>query len=111
MNRKDFFKKYPPHDGWMYQTGFDGTTEEESFQKLKEFLYSEGFADIPLPPTARRLWWDYLKPDENGNTGVFVWHPIKIHQSPYQIHGLHLSVFNEDLPNHIELWEGRAGEE
>ena len=76
MNRNDFFKKYVPQDGWMYQTGFDGETEEETFHKLKEFLKKEGFEDITLPASARRLWWDYLIADEEGNFGSFIWHPI-----------------------------------
>jgi hypothetical protein len=109
MNRKDFFKKYVPQDGWMCQFSFNGETEDESYSKLKEFLLNEGFDDIPLPPTARRLWWDYIKPNDDGNCGNYVWHPIKITQDVYQVNGLVLSIFNEDCPDHIALWEGTYG--
>lgn len=105
MNRKDFFKKYIPQDDWMYQTSFDGETKEESFLSLKDFLIKEGLIDIPLPANARRLWWDYLRPDDNGNFGSFIWHPIIVSQSHYQPTGLMLSVYDENFENHFELWE------
>ena len=72
MDRNQFFKKHVPEVGWVYQTGFDGKTVEESLLKLKEFLKTEGLGDIPIPETARRLWWDYLRPDEDGNFGRFL---------------------------------------
>jgi hypothetical protein len=106
MERKDFFISANLSDEWLFETTFDGDTEEESYLNLRIFLLKIGFGDIPLPPNARRLWWDYIKPDEDGNFGSFVWHPIKITQDAYQINGLHLMIFNEDYPHHIDLWEG-----
>ena len=106
MNRKDFFKKYIPDDGWVCSFAFDGENEDESFSKLRSFLENEGFGDIPLPPSARRLFWDYLKPDDDGNFGTYVWHPIKIGIDWYQVNGLILGIYNEDCPDHMALWEG-----
>lgn len=96
---------------WVFQTTFDGETEDESYFNLRIFLIKEGFGDIPLPSSARRLWWDYIKPDDDGNFGSFVWHPIKIGQNVYQENGLILAIYNEDFPSHMELWEGTEGKE
>lgn len=105
MNKTQFFKKHLPQGGWLYQTAFDGETEEETFLNLKNFLSNEGFSDIPLPPNSRRLWWDYLRPNHEGIFGNFIWHPIIISQSSYQTNGLVLSIFDETYDNHFELWE------
>ena len=110
MNKTTFFQKYSDRgDGWAYSFGFYGDSDDECFNKLKQFLIEEEFNDIPLPPTARRLIWDYLKPDSEGNSSGFVWHPIKIHQDPYQVNGLVLTIYNHNHPNHMELWEGTYG--
>jgi hypothetical protein len=111
MNKKDFFKNHKTNDGWLFETAFNGDTCDESYMNLRVFLLKEGFGDIPLPPNARRLWWDYIKPDEDGNFGSFVWHPIKITQHVYQENGLHLMIFNEDYPDHMKLWERTYSEE
>ena len=68
-------------------------------------MKNEGLNDIPLPPSARRLWWDYMKPDNDGNFGSYVWHPIKIGPDPYQLNGLILAIYNEDDPDHMAFWE------
>lgn len=107
MNNKEFFEKYRDHgDEWCYEFAFYGDSDEEAFAKLKSFLIDEGFGIIPIPPTARRLCWDYLKPDSDGNYFAFVWHPIKIYQDPYQVYGLNLFIFDESHPDHMALWEG-----
>ncbi|MCB9197530.1 MAG: hypothetical protein H6600_03665 [Flavobacteriales bacterium] len=111
MDKKDFFKKYNLEEEWLFETAFDGKTEEESYLNLRVFLIKNGYGDIPLPVSARRLWWDYIKPDENGNFGSFVWHPIKITQHVYHLNGLHLMIFNEEYPDHMALWEGTYGDD
>ena len=105
MNKEEFFVKNPPDDGWVYQTAFDGDTEEESFDNLRKFLQENGFGDIPMPQNARRLWFDYLRPDDNGNFVRFIWHPIIISQSEYHKNGLVLSIYNEQIEDHLKLWE------
>jgi hypothetical protein len=107
--REVFFKSHKLFDQWTFIEVFDGNTVEESFSKLKKFLKENWVTEIPLPVSARRLLWDYLKPDVNGNYGSFVWHPIKINQNPYQMNGLFLTIYNEDFPNHMALWEGTYG--
>ncbi len=107
MSTEDFFKKYQDNgDGWCYKFGFHGESDEEAFCKMKKFLIDEGFGDIPIPPTARRLCWDYFKPDVNDNIGSYVWHPIIINQDAYQVHGFNLTIFDESHPDHMALWEG-----
>ena len=111
MDRKDFFKRHKLSEEWLFETAFNGDTEEESYMNLRVFLLKEGFGDIPLPQYARRVWWDYIRPDEDGNFGSFIWHPIKITQHFYQSNGLHLMIYNEDYPNHMAMWEGTYGQE
>ena len=108
MSRKEFFKSSGLQSEWIFQTAFNGETQEESYMNLRNFLFLHGFGDIPLPPSARRLWWDYIKPNDNGDYGEFVWYPIRITQHVYQENGLHLIIYNEDFPNHMALWEGRT---
>lgn len=112
MNKNVFFKKYSDAgDGWAYKFGFYGDSDEEAYTKLKNFLITEGFKDIPLPPTARRLWLDYLKPNKDGDYVGYIWHPIKIYQDAYQINGLLLIICDDNHPNHLELWEGNMHKE
>jgi len=104
--RAHFFSSHNLKDDHLFVNVFDGDTEDESFLKVKQFLKENWITEIPLTDSARRLWWDYLKPDEDGNHGCFVWHPIKITQDPYQLNGLILAIYNEDYPNHMDIWEG-----
>jgi hypothetical protein len=104
--RAEFFNRFNLKDEWMFLAVFNGETEEQSFSKLKQFLKENWVTEIPLPASARRLWWDYIKPDEDGNFGSFVWHPVKIDQDAYQQNGLILTICNEDYPDHMALWEG-----
>lgn len=95
----------------FFRTVFNGDSEEESFRNLKRFLVNNGYEDIPLPKSARRLWWDYLKPDDDGNFGHFKWYPITISQEEWTINGLILQIHNEEHPDHIKFWEGRLGQD
>ncbi len=109
--KKEFFKKHQVNgDGWCYRFGFYGDSDEDALDKLKNFLLEEGFNDVPIPPTARRLWWDYLKPDQDGKCPGYVWHPIRIFQDSYQMNGLVLMIFNEDCPDHMAMWEETFGD-
>jgi hypothetical protein len=105
MDKKTFFKNNVTNGDSSFGTTFDGETEEESFLNLKNFLINAGFGDIPLPVNSRRLWWDYLRPTANGEFGCFIWHPLVITQNTYQLNGLGLLLFNEDFPDHFDIWE------
>ena len=104
--REVFFNSHNLKDKHLFIAAFNEDTEEQCFFKVKQFLKENWITEIPLPANARRLWWDYIQPDENGNFGSFVWHPIKITQDHYQENGLILSIYNEDYPHHMDIWEG-----
>lgn len=104
--REDFFNSQNLKDEHIFFTSFNEDTEEECFSRVKQFLKENWVTEIPLPASARRLWWDYIKPDQEGNFGTFVWHPIIIGQDPYQENGLFLTIYNEDYPDHMAIWEG-----
>lgn len=103
-SKEEIFKK-DSSDGWHYQIGFRNKSDEEVLSELRTFLVKTGYNDIPLPKTAERLWWDYLNPNSFSN-GMYVYHPIIISASAYHEHAITLSIYNENYPNHKELWRG-----
>jgi hypothetical protein len=92
-------------DGWHFQVGFRDKSDEKIFSQVRAFLDENGFSDIPLPKTAERLWWDYLNP-KSFSKGIYVYHPIIISPSPYHVDAIILSIYNENHPNHKQLWKG-----
>lgn len=110
MNKRKLFSgKNKEGDNWMFNTGFNGYSSQETFEHLKTFLKENGYGDIPIPEDSRRLWRDYLQPDDDGIQGSFIWHPIEILQHPYHVTGLQLNICNEFHPDHMALWEGTIG--
>lgn len=91
-------------DGWIYHVDFCADSDEEVLNAVRTFLDEEGYSDVPLPPSPERLWWDYLRPNEDGICRKFIWHPIIIGPSAYQVHALELRIFNENYPDHKEFW-------
>jgi len=91
-------------DGWLFLIDFWADTDEEVLKAVRAFLDEEGYSDIPLPPTAERLWWDYLRPNADEKCRGFIWHPITIYQSAYKDHAVQLHIFNVNYPDHKEFW-------
>ncbi len=89
-------------DGWCYHIDFWGENNDQVLNAVRNFLNKEGYEDIPLPLTAERLWWDYLRPKTEGK---FVWHPIIIYQSVYKTNAIELHIYKENHPEHKELWD------
>lgn len=94
-------------DGWEYKLVFSGSTLQHSYMMIKQFLYEEGFEDLPLPKDAKELERFRLSTrnkqillfEDNGYTH----NPIKIlfPLDRRQKRTLILCVYNPDIPNHL----------
>ncbi|MEY4135497.1 MAG: hypothetical protein ACOYOO_07675 [Saprospiraceae bacterium] len=94
-------------DGYEYCTVFSGSTLENSYAMLRQFLKEEGYADIPLPKDAQELSMFRLQTrnrqilmfEDNG----YVHNPIKIlfPEDRRKRNTLILCVYNENDPLHL----------
>lgn len=89
-------------DGWCYHIDIWADNDEQLIKAVRDFLNEQGYTDVPLPKTAERLWWDYLKETSGGK---FVWHPIIIYPSAYKEFAIELHIYNESYPQHLNLWK------
>lgn len=94
-------------DGWKYTTLFAGTTLEQSYDMLRQFLAQEGYQDIPLPRNTKELNL-FREPPSRAQMNLFIengynHNPIKIrfHKHRNKTSTLILQVFNETHPEHL----------
>lgn len=94
-------------DGYEYRTVFAGSSLEQSFEMIRQFLIEEGYKDVPLPRDSKELSMFRLSTrnkqillfEDNG----YVHNPIKI---LFPVDGrnkktLILCIYNESDPEHL----------
>ena len=94
-------------DGYEYRTIFAGSSLEQSYEMVRQFLKEEGYAAIPLPRNARELSLFRL-PTRNKQLLLFedngyVHNPVKIlfpHDRRKRT-TLILCLYNESDPEHL----------
>lgn len=94
-------------DGWEYRTTFAGSTLQQSYEMVCQFLEEEGYEEIPLPRNAEELIL-FRIPTRNKQILMFedngyVHNPIKI-LFPTDMRKkriLTLCVYNEEDPQHL----------
>ena len=94
-------------DGYVYRTIFGGASLEVSFGMIKQFLFEEGYKDIPVPENANELKLFKLSSrnkqilmfEDNG----YVHNPIKIlfPNDRRKKKTLILEIYNERAPKHL----------
>ena len=57
-------------DGLVYTTTFQGTTLDDTLAMVRTFLTEEGYADVPLPGTAREML-AFLHPERGRHPHLF----------------------------------------
>ena len=94
-------------DGYEYRTTFSGSTLEQSYDMIRQFLQEEGYEDVPLPKNAAELLLFRL-PTRNKQILMFedngyVHNPIKIlfPLDRRQKRLLTLCIYNEKDPEHL----------
>ncbi|MEL6867491.1 MAG: hypothetical protein AAFP19_23905 [Bacteroidota bacterium] len=100
-------------DGWEYRTSFGGTTLEQSYAMLRQFLVEEGYANIPVPGDAKELLL-FKHPIRNKQILLFenygyVHNPIKIlfpSGRRRKSNILTLCLYNESSPGHLLRFHG-----
>lgn len=110
--RENFPKKNTEYigghsDGYQYTTVFSGSSLDQSYQMVRQFLYEEGYDDVPLPKDARELEKFRFKTRSNQITmfedNGYVHNPVKILFSldRRKKNMLTLCIFNESDPEHL----------
>ncbi len=99
-------------NGWEYRTTFGGTTLEQNYKMLRQFLQEEGYGDLPLPANIDELVRFRYPMREKQITmfedSGYVHNPIKILFFPGRrdAHKLILCIYNEQAPNHLLRFHG-----
>lgn len=89
-------------DGLRYRTVFGGTSLEQSYGMLRQFLMEEGYEDLPLPRDAAELKLFRHPPGKKAmrlfEEYGYVHYPIKIYFHPHlsKEHTLILYIYNEN---------------
>ena len=94
-------------DGYEYRTVFAGSNLDQSYEMIRQFLFDEGYKDVPLPRDGKELLMFRLSTrnkqilmfEENG----YVHNPVKI---LFPTDGrnkktLTLCIYNESDPDHL----------
>ena len=99
-------------DGYCYRTTFSGSTPEQTYDMVRQFLEEEGYDDLPLPADAAELA-RFRLPTRNRQILMFedngyVHNPIKIlfPTQPRRRPMLILEVYNESLEGHLLRFHG-----
>ncbi|MBK6606089.1 MAG: hypothetical protein IPO06_06295 [Leptospiraceae bacterium] len=107
MNKKkDLFRyNFPKEgvdgfDGYTYTKIFGGDSLDEAYDKLKEFLENNGYADIPVPNDTDELYLLFGSDEEES----YKHNPISISFSPYNKTEIWLTLHNEEFPNHLLMF-------
>ena len=99
-------------DGWEYRTEFTGTTLEQTYNMLLQFLEDEGYGDVPVPDSVEELLLFKLRTRNKqillfeGNG--YVHNPIKILFDKFtkKLPKLVLCIYNENTPKHLVRFHG-----
>lgn len=99
-------------DGYEYKTVFAGSKLEHSYEMVRQFLFEEGYKDVPIPKDANELELfriptrnkQILLFEENG----YRHNPIKILFSldRRKKNTLTLCIYNEQDPQHLLKFHG-----
>lgn len=94
-------------DGWEYRSEFQGTTLENTYDMVLQFLEEEGYGDLPVPYGVEELLLFRLKTrnkqilmfEDNG----YVHNPIKILFDKFtpKRPKLILCLYNEETEGHL----------
>jgi hypothetical protein len=94
-------------DGWQYQVRFTGANLQTTLDMIRVFLADEGYADVPMPTTAKEMLYFKLPTKRDqillfGDNG-YVHNPIKILFEPNETRHRTLIVclFNEQSEKHL----------
>ncbi|MBK7872639.1 MAG: hypothetical protein IPJ74_19130 [Saprospiraceae bacterium] len=94
-------------DGYEYRTVFAGSSLENSYRMIREFLKEEGYSDVPIPKDAEELLLFRL-PTRNRQILLFedngyVHNPVKIlfPMDRRKRTTLILCLYNENDPQHL----------
>ncbi len=99
-------------DGWEYRTEFSGTTLEQTYNMVLQFLEEEGYGNVPVPADTEELLLFKLKTrnkqilmfEDNG----YVHNPVKILFDKFTKSRpkLILCIYNETAPRHLVRFHG-----
>jgi len=99
-------------DGWEYRTEFSGTTLEQTYNMVLQFLEEEGYGNVPVPADAGELLLFKLKTrnkqilmfEDNG----YVHNPVKILFDKFTKRRpkLILCIYNETATSHLVRFHG-----
>lgn len=99
-------------DGWEYKTSFTGTTINDAFKMLRQFLEEEGYENIPLPKDGKELLFFKNPPRQQQlllfNERGYFHNPIKIFfpNGKKKENTLILCVYNENDKKHLVKFHG-----
>ncbi len=94
-------------DGRRYRTVFGGTSLEQSYGMLRQFLSEEGYEDLPLPADAAALTLFRHPPGRKAiklfEEYGYVHYPIKIYFHPHlsKEHTLILYIYHENASDSL----------
>ncbi len=99
-------------DGWEYRTVFAGSSLQQSYEMICQFLEEEGYEEVPLPRNAEELL-RFRIPTRNKQILMFedngyVHNPIKIlfPKDMRQKRTLTLCIYNEEDAQHLLKFHG-----
>lgn len=100
-------------DGTVFRIGFTGSTLEDAYKMVIQFLKEEGYENVPIPADIQTLEKFRLKTrnrqillfEDNG----YVHNPIKIlfPNDNRKKRVLMLEIYNENAPNHLLRFHGK----
>ncbi len=100
-------------DGQRYRTVFGGTSLEQSYGMLRQFLSEEGYENLPLPADAAELALFRHPPGKKAmklfEEYGYVHYPIKIYFHPHlsKEHTLILYIYNENMDQSLLRFHDR----
>jgi len=100
-------------DGHRYRTVFGGTSLEQSYGMLRQFLSEEGYEKLPLPADAAELTLFRHPPGKKAmklfEEYGYVHYPIKIYFHPHlsKEHTLILYIYCENTDNSLLYFHDR----
>ena len=102
-------------DGYCFKLAFRSSNPMRNLEMIRAFLYEHGYHEIPLPASVTELRAFRLPRRQRrqlllfGDDG-YVHNPIKILFPPpgNNEQGLRLEIYNEQAPNHLLRFHGRA---
>ncbi|MEM7575691.1 MAG: hypothetical protein AAF433_22500 [Bacteroidota bacterium] len=102
-------------DGYCFKLAFRSSNPVRNLEMIRAFLREQGYSEIPLPQSIQELRAFRLPRRQRRQLHLFgddgyIHNPIKILFPPpgSAERGLRLEVYNEQAPNHLLRFHGRA---